>query len=245
MCRRHPDSQHPDNKRAIENLKDRGFPIRWDHEIFGEFTDGMSLLPWARSLNVAACLAQGADYIFILDDDVWFRREDIADAINSGLPIVGLPVMLKTQNLRSRTMNYSTLDGEPFIDVDKDFRQIKSIGTGAMVVKAEVFRALQKTRPYFLADGFQSFRPHLPIQENCFDYFPTGVQDIDGKPRYIGEDYGFCFSAMSVGYPTFCHNGSMTAHMISGVPNGYLCDMIQMRKWVREGTLVQGEAFNL
>jgi hypothetical protein len=242
MCRKHPAYQHADNVRAIENIRDYGIPIREDHEVVAEYTDGMSLIPWARSLNVAAALAHDPDYIFIIDDDVWFRKEDIASAIESKLPIVGLPVMLKTQDIRTRTMNYAVFPGDPFIDLEKDFRHIPRIGTGALLVKAEVFHALKKTRPWFHADGYAKMRPDLPkIQENVYDYFPCGVQDVDGKPRYVGEDYGFCIEANKVGYPTYQHNFSMTAHMILGEPDGYLCDMLQMRRMAAEGKMVEGE----
>lgn len=245
MCRRHPDSQHPDSVKAFENLECWGLPLQKDHFIIREFVDGMSLLPWARSLNIAGCLSQQPDYIFIIDDDVWFRREDIVSAIQSGLPIVGFPVMLKTQDLSVRTLNYATFPGEPFIDPDKDFRQVARIGTGAMLVKAEVFYALQKTRPFFQCEGFQSMRPHLPIQQHCYDYFPTGVRDLDGVPVYIGEDYGFCMEAMDAGYPTFAHGMSVTAHMIDGHNDGYLCDMVDMRGRVRRGEIKQGKVFNI
>jgi hypothetical protein len=245
MCRRHPDSQHPDNKRAYENLRKFGLPIGVDHHLIFEFVDGMSLLPWARSLNIAACLGQGADYIFIVDDDVWFRREDIASAIKSDLPIVGFPVFLKTEDINCRTLNYSVLPGDKFVDPDKDFRHVARIGTGAMLVKAEVFRALQKTRPFFLCEGFQSMRPEFKIQENCYDYFPTGVRDLDGAPRYIGEDYGFCMEAASVGYPAFAHGTSVTAHMIAGHDDGFLCDMNQMRYRASIGDLPEGKVFNI
>lgn len=243
--RRSPTSQHPDSRRAFENIRKFGVPIKQGHQIQTEFTDGMSLVPWARNLNVAACLAHGADYIFIVDDDVWFRREDIASAIEADLPIIGMPVMLKTPDPKSRTLNYSVFPGEKWIDPDKDWRHVPRIGTGAMLVKAEVFYALQKRRPWFQASGYASFRPELPIEKHTYDYFPVGVRELDGMQAYVGEDYGFCIEAEGAGYPTFAHGTSMTAHMVAGEADGYLCDMVDIRRRAKAGQIDEAPAFCL
>ena len=245
MLRRSAKGQHPDSVRAVENFRKHGVPIGEEHFIQSEYTDGMSLIPWARSLNIAACLAQKADYIFIVDDDVWWRREDVAAAIKPQLPIVGFPVMLKTQDPKTRTLNYSVFPGEPWVDPDKEFRHVPRIGTGAMLVKAEVFHALQKRRPWFAAKGYNAMRPELPIQDHTYDYFPVGVRDIDGTQAYVGEDYGFCIEAASAGYPSFASGTSITAHMIAGETDGYLCDMRQVRALRASGKVTEGAAFAL
>lgn len=242
MLRRREETQHPLSVALMQQIMTNGFPLGYDHQVQVEYLNGMSLVPWARCLSVACCLAGDCDYVLIADDDVWFRQEDVAHAIQQGLPIVSFPVMLKTENFReARVLNYSVYPDEPYV-TDEEYRHVPRAGTGLMLVKAEVFLKLQQTRPRFEAVGFSAMRPEIPVQAHCYDYFPVGVRDIDGKQAYVGEDYGFCCEAASAGYPTFISGRSVTAHMVSNDHNGsYVCDMNALRQAAREGKVNEAE----
>lgn len=171
---------------------------------------------------------------------------DVAAAIKSELPIVGFAVQIKTKDQGSKALNYASFPDEPHV-TDDEWRHIPRIGTGALLVKREVFIGLQKTRPWFPAKGFNELRgKDIPIQEHTYDYFPAGVRELDGVPCYCGEDYGFCTEADAIGYPTFLYAGAVTAHMMrEGNNEGLICDMNEIRKMTREGKLSEGERFAL
>lgn len=240
MCRRRGNlEQHPESKRAVDDFLRRGcLGLEFDHRTQVEYVDFMTILPWARAMSVAACLAHGADWIVIADDDVWFRSHDIASSINNGLPITGFAVPLRSSNEDTAVMNYTVFTGEKLVDPDKDWRHIVAIGCGALVVKRDVFLAMQKHRPKFTPGAFAKKYGDLPIADHLYDYFPMGVRDLEGQPHYVGEDYGFCFEAQKAGYPIFLNGTAVTAHMF-GETKGLRLDYKEIREHCRTAQITE------
>lgn len=221
------------NPAAIMQLKAVGI----DTVVFRHI-ERCSMLPMARSLLVAIALAEGADYVLWVDDDIWWRVEDVCEAVRSKLAIVGFPCFHKPEpdGTRQFKLNYDILDNDPIVEPDLDFRHVLMIGTGAMVVKAEVFRAQQRVAKKFRKDEFVAMcPPHLPVADNLYEYFRCGVTRMKGDDYYCGEDVSWCLDADKVGYPTFMYCRSVTAHMLRGTENGSLCDYLQIREDVRQG----------
>lgn len=239
---------HPEYIRARDHLLKNGLAMpKQQYQIRFVPVEGLSLLPMARSLLASACLAFGADYIFMVDDDIFFRSEDIRAAILSDLPIVGFPCLLREEESpdngpKTHTLNYSVFPDEPQIMPDKDWRQIAAIGTGAILIKREVFIAMQRHRPWFRSDMWvDTFKEAgYDVDPHTYDYFPTGVRELRGSPRYVGEDYGFCHEAQTAGYPIYLYGSSVTCHFHGS--HGVLCDYASVRDLARKGVVQEGVA---
>jgi len=194
-----------------------------------------SMLGLARNLLVAVALSEDADITFWVDDDVWFRVEDLCAAIASRLPIVGFPCFHKPENdgqVHFR-LNYDIFDNEPIVEVDKDWRHVKMVGTGAMMVRSEVYRAMQRRAPSFTKPDFEAQMQPLVLGPHLYDYFPIGVREHKDKRYYCGEDVGFCYEAGAAGYPVHLYCAGVTAHMRGQF--GAICDYRAIREQVRTG----------
>ena len=88
---------HPEYVRARDSLLKNGLALPKDYQLAYRYVEGLSILSQARALITSLCLASGADYIFMVDDDIFFRPEDLRAAVLSGLPIVGLPCLLREE----------------------------------------------------------------------------------------------------------------------------------------------------
>lgn len=237
------ENAHPDHRRAKDrmlNHQDALMQLKAvgiDHIVFRHI-ERCSMLPMVRSLLAAIALAEDADYIFWVDDDIWWRVEDVCEAVRSDLPIVGFPCFHKPEpdGRREFKLNYDILDGDPVVDPDKDWRHVLMIGTGAMVVKAEVFRAQQRVTKKFRKDEFVALcPPGMPVVEHLYEYFDCGVREMKGDAFYCGEDVAWCLDVAKLGYPTFMYCRSVTAHMLRGSEYGSLCDYLKIREDVRAG----------
>jgi hypothetical protein len=232
---------HPAHKDAKQRLLQMGealasvgiTQVRFRH------VEHCSMLPLARDLLVSLALAEEADYTLWVDDDIWFRVEDIVAGIASTLPIVAYPCFHKpepdgTMHFR---LNYDIFEGEPIIDADKEWRQVRMCGTGLMLVKTEVYRAMQKRTVQFTSPDFEARMLNqygLTVGPHLFDYFVSGPRDMRGKVYFCGEDVGFCAEASAAGYPVFMYCSGITAHMRGQF--GATCDYRAIREQVRQGT---------
>lgn len=236
----HPDHKlakermlsHPD---ALAQLKAVGIET-----VLFRHIERCSMLPMARSLLVAIALAEDADYVLWVDDDIWWRVEDVCAAVASKLPIVGFPCFHKPEPDGSRPfrLNYDIFDGEAVVETDKDWRHVLMIGTGLMLVKTEVFRAQQRVAQKFIKPDFEAIcpadiQPH--VTRNMYEYFSGGVRPMKGDNYYCGEDVIWCMDADKVGYPVMMYCRGVTAHMLRGSTLGSLCDYARIREDVRVG----------
>jgi hypothetical protein len=204
--------------------------------IVWRYLEWCSMLPLARNMLVAVALAEKADITFWIDDDIWTRVEDLATLINSRLPIVGMPCLHKPDEKGEVhfRLNYDIFDGDPVVDVEKDWRSVRMVGTGALLVRSEVYLAMQKRQQHFIKPDFTKQLPTLDVEPHLYDYFITGPRHMKGKVYYCGEDVGFCHDAAAVGYPTFMYCSGLTAHFAR---NGFgaMCDYRLIREQVLTG----------
>ncbi len=230
---------HPQHKAAKQRfLSPQAQQMLFDvgiTEVKFRHVEHCSMLPLARNLLVSVALAEDADYTLWVDDDIWFRIEDIVAGIASTLPIVAYPCFHKpdpdgTAHFR---LNYDIFDNEPIIDIEKDWRQVRMCGTGLMLVKAEVYHAMKKRTVQFTKPDFESQLQPLNLAPHLYDYFPGGPRELRGKVYYCGEDVGFCAEASASGYPVFMYCNGITAHMRGQY--GATCDYKFIREQVRLG----------
>lgn len=89
---------------------------------------------------------------------------------------------------------------------------MRSVGTGLLMIKREVFLRFQKCYPdrYYFAPGDPTSNPG-PIH----DFFKCGVHPGE-KPEereYLSEDYWFCSDAIQIGYQVLLLPYVKTTHM--------------------------------
>lgn len=228
------------HKSAIESMRTVGrsalMSVGISH-VELRYLEFCSMLPLARNLLAAIALAESADITFWVDDDIWFRTEDLVTAIASQLPIVGLPCLHKPdQNGEMHfNLNYDIFDNEMTVDPDKDWRPVRMIGTGMMIVRTEVYRAMQRRAVKFKKPDFTKQMPNINVEPELYDYFKAGPREMKGSTYYCGEDVGFCHDAAAVGYPTFMYCSGVTGHF-SRAGFGAMCDYWAIREAVRAGS---------
>ena len=128
----------------------------------------------------------------------WHR---IAHAANVGVPPGAL----------------SELGGVPDINDSRSFdvtvlNPVRHIGTGVMLVQADVFRTLAEKNPEwkYLVRTSYFFGPPNPDREWQHDFFQTRI-DPETK-NYVSEDFFFCDEVHKAGYEIFALASERTLH---------------------------------
>jgi hypothetical protein len=135
-----------------------------------------SLLPTQRTEMVREALAWGATHLLMLDDDMAFPMELVALLVRHNLPVVAANCATKAIPPEPTARG---LDGCPCYTrkSSRGVERVSRVGTGIMMVKAEVFQQLAE--PWFA----------IPWEEK------TG--------GYVGEDVFFCRRLAEAGIGLF------------------------------------------
>lgn len=165
-----------------------------------------AILPQGRQKLVNRALANGATHLLFLDSDMTFPPETGARLLSHDRDIVGVAASTRLEG-RQRVTAMKRW-GEPLkLGPDDGLVAADYLGCGGLLVKAAVFRRMEK--PYFPA---------------------RFVEERDGRDVWLGEDYGFCDKARELGFDVlvdaklsfaFGHLGqkSFTLGQIGGHPS--------------------------
>jgi hypothetical protein len=168
-----------------------------------------SLVTRARNTAVANFLNQKeATHLIFIDVDQGFEPWHILLLLQDDLPIVTAPVALKTIPLR---FNINLLKGETVNE--NGLVKTARAGTGAMVIKREVFETLNNhTAVIKYSDDING---GFGIDPSYFrTYFNTAVKtDEDGQTRFMSEDFDFCEKAKEMGYDIWCDTRINMSHI--------------------------------
>jgi hypothetical protein len=135
-----------------------------------------SLLPTQRTEMVREALASGCTHVLFLDDDMAFPMESIIRLLAHDVPVVAANCVTKclppspTARYEDGGICYTTQASE-------GLERVAVVGTGVMLVKAEVFETLQEP------------------------WFTIGWNELSRK--YTGEDWFFCQRLQGLGIPVF------------------------------------------
>lgn len=196
-----------------------------------------SLIPRARNWFANLCLfatdSNGKKYshLMFIDADISFDSKDVIAMLQVDKPIVVLPYAGKGidwSNVVKAVKKGATADqlphfiGNPVIGFeDRPFTvneptSVQAAGTGAMLIKTEVFERLAEAHPewkYTPGPPEARYRAsHSPSDNHseAFDFFQIGV---DPKTRiYLSEDYFFVQAARELGFETILLPWAQTGH---------------------------------
>jgi hypothetical protein len=128
---------------------------------------GCSLVGMARERCVDYALAWGADYCFFFDADMLVPTSAFLQLFRDNVPVVGAlaftgrdpitPVIYTASEKFEEDPERPgegriAMDFQPVLHYEKDaLQQVQAIGSGVMLIKAEVFKQLKK--PWFYSTG--------------------------------------------------------------------------------------------
>lgn len=164
----------------------RCLPEGWSGGITTYNKTNCSVLHQGRNGLVVQALLAGCTHILFLDDDMRFPMETIARMLMWDKDI--LAANCTTKEIPARTTAID-LDGQAMCTrADSEgIEKCRSVGTGVMMIKAAVFKALDM--PWFdyeWIDTPRKFDPAKSEKENMLNYW--------------GEDRFFCNKARAAGY---------------------------------------------
>jgi len=174
----------------------------------------------AREVTTRACLERGVEWVFHYDTDVILPPNTIPNMIHlakeqnkdiiSGLywakkpeptPIMPAAWLQIGEDLEKMTVQYQHMDMtklKPYLSQNA-LLQCDVVGAGCLLIKADVFKKLDKSNP------------NLP-------YFQWGLgrRDPTGKPLLqVSEDFYFCHRAT--------HELKIYPHLATAIKCGHIC----------------------
>ena len=177
--------------------------IKFDIHTIGQ----ESLIPRARNFLASMMIASEKNYshLFFIDADIGFEVQNFKRLLefNKEITCGVYPVkQLQWKKLQEKIKTSNSID-EKFLKensitfaVDFDdptnvktyngFAKVRHGATGFMLVKRIVLETIIKKHPEIKYDHTFDNTPQ-------YDFFQTGVLNIDKKSRYLSEDYFFCY----------------------------------------------------
>lgn len=165
-----------------------------------------SLIPRARNAIVWQFLRTDAQYLLWCDADIGFQAADVLRMLDASRDIIAAPVPLKTINWErvaaaaragvppeelaaySGVFNLTYLAGGPTTISPNQPFEIRSGGTGLMLVKRDVYERLARTTEAYTSRQHGSA---VPFDTRVHNFHPVRVDDIENGDL-LPEDYGFC-----------------------------------------------------
>lgn len=181
------------------------------HRIRLKVGGGDSLIPRARNIYLRDWYVNTADdYLGFIDSDIDFRPDDSFQLLDTGLPIIAGLYGIKEPDLRW------CINAIPGFDKDPATQQqrVAAAGTGFFFVHRYVIGTM-------IAEAEKW--PHWPIRyisdaggHEEWDLFHNGVvhdpEWFPHSPRYLSEDWGFCYMARRLGFEVVLDHRSTVLH---------------------------------
>jgi hypothetical protein len=165
------------------------------------YYNGDSLVTRARNSVAAAFMdMDGVDYLMFIDSDIRFSREQIKTLRGYDKGVIG-GVYLKKKLPYQPVYNHRLGKEE-----ETGLTQMHEIGTGFMMIRKDVFKAIQERWPEHHYKPYSHERP----SENYYDWFRVGKCPDTGY--YLSEDYYFCKLARECGYDVFMDENILVEH---------------------------------
>lgn len=146
-----------------------------------------------RNKLVKIAIERGDDYILFVDSDSQFGADALQKMIDLDKDIVGLIYVRTSHPYQPNISELVEKDGKPAIIIPKKFSRKKpfrifSIGTGTMLIKVSILKAMAEQ-----------------VKEEWFKF-----ERIEGIK--VGEDTYFCYQAQKAGYEVWCDPTILTKH---------------------------------
>lgn len=170
---------------------------------------GCSDLPAARNGLVARAMAQGADKIVMIDDDVSWDSDDFPKLVLSPEKIMAGAYQKRPHYVGAQPEMAISLWPKGLEADERGLVEVEAAATGFMCVDREVFEAMKpKCEKY----SDQSLKP--AENEHLHMWFSWGWMEKAGLTYRRGEDYTFCEKARSVGFKTWVDPSIKLGHHV-------------------------------
>lgn len=158
----------------------------WKHSV----RYGDALISRARSVVVSAWYTQTDDDVFLMvDDDIRFTVEDaerLVEKCRDGYEIISSPVPVHNgEFIASRPLKGIKVDYDAHNPIPMEY-----VGAAFVAIHRRVIDSL--------IDSVPLCHPRLPIA--FWPFFMPFVQELDGDPVYLSEDWAFVARANSAGH---------------------------------------------
>ena len=178
------------------SLYDKNSPIRKIH-----YYNGDSLVTRARNSCAAAFMdMDDVNYMMFIDSDIRFSRWMLGRLRNYDKGLIG-GVYLKKKLPYQPVCNHKL-----GIEENTGLALMREIGTGFMMIRKDVLKAIQEKWPEHAYTPYSHERP----SENYYDWFRVGKCPDTGY--YLSEDYYFCKLARECGYDVFMDESILVEH---------------------------------
>lgn len=145
--------------------------------ILGILNEKTSLIPKGRHTIVEKALKHNVDYLLFLDSDMVFPSDLLIELIKTDKDIIGCNYATRRPPFKLTCRN----EDFTFFDKREGVHEVGFIGTGALLIKTEVFNGME--HPYF------------------------NLEWEGGDRGFDGEDYNFCKRMKADGHKIYCHAG--------------------------------------
>lgn len=159
---------------------------------------GSSLIHMSRNVLVAQALAQKADKIVFIDDDVSWTNNGFERLVLGPQHIVAGVYQKKPHTPHAEPEMALSVNPGGLVPDFTGLCEVDAAATGFIRIDAEVFEKL-KTTCQKIEDN--SLHPDEAV--HMYEFFSFGKLIKDGKVYVHGEDYAFCHKAREVGYKTY------------------------------------------
>lgn len=185
-----------------------------------------SMLPAVRNKCVHEFLKSGMTHMLFLDADIGVQSNNVIECVTSNLEFTSLPYAQRhIEPLRLSSMIKAKLDvsleevqsmlASPTHQNDTNYEtdelalslgyiQVDAVGTGASVMKREVFEKLSPSTGDYI--DFNAYQTEPELIKNYYRY----SIDLDGN--YVSEDYAFSYAWRSIGGKIFIKESAVTTH---------------------------------
>lgn len=161
--------------------------------------EGCSLISRARSEAVEQAIARGAEAVMWVDSDMNWTGGAIARLLAMDVDMVGAACPRKVPGLE---WNVTWLDGEPRTH-EKGMLEVKTVGTGFLLVKKRVFEIIKDRHP---PNGQNTYKKHS-TDDVCYAYYSC--------PGSWGEDTYFCHQWRELGGKIWIDPAITIQHIIA------------------------------
>jgi hypothetical protein len=152
------------------------------HEVIT--ASGDSLVARARNTLVSVFMASGHSHLMFIDADIEWPAQAVVDLLDADREIICGAYPKKTTP-RTYAVQFLDAPGAAAGPVE-----IKAAAAGFLMIRRDAFERMMQSCPQTRYGGTEG----LSEQQSRFTYalFDCLVDDSDGEPRYLSEDYGFC-----------------------------------------------------
>lgn len=195
----------------------QGLCIQYGVNVKFSFLFNESLITRARNYLVDEFLNRSdSTHMLFIDSDINFNPQDVIAMLALDKDVIGGPYpkkAIKWKNVKKAALMHPDLEPHNLEKVTGDYvfnpvrgtaqfsvsepLEVMEIGTGFMMIKREVFPAMEKAYPQLRYKPDHVGQAHFDGSRYIHAFFDTIIDTVDsatggGSDRYLSEDYMFC-----------------------------------------------------